>query len=128
MKVYVAGKLTDRAIVKDVMKAIRDLGHQITFDWTVRGSVADRPDLRASVADSEIYGVQEANCLVVVLPGGRGTHVELGAALARGKSVYMLHLEEDSKDEYEYECVFYYHKLVKHFYSVYHLLDHLRSD
>lgn len=41
----------------------------------------------------ELEGVAKADFVVVLLPGGGGTHLELGFALARGKRVF-LHSED----------------------------------
>ena len=34
MKIYVAGKYQDRARVKLLHASLRELGHEITLDWT----------------------------------------------------------------------------------------------
>ena len=47
------------------------------------------PDGYADTALAEIAAVREADVLVVLLPGGYGTHVEIGAALALGKPVIL---------------------------------------
>jgi nucleoside 2-deoxyribosyltransferase len=41
----------------------------------------------ATIALAELAGIREADVLLVLLPGGCGTHVEIGAALALGKPV-----------------------------------------
>jgi hypothetical protein len=39
-----------------------------------------------------------ADFLIVLLPGGKGTHVELGIALAQHKRVYLYSANEDIND------------------------------
>ena len=47
-----------------------------------------------------------------MLPGGYGTHVEIGAALALGKPV-ILHAPDFNTLETPYRCIFHYHPGVK---------------
>lgn len=90
---YIASKLENagRAVVlRDHLLAA---GWEITYDWTTHGSVRgpDVPRARiADVAESEVQGVIDAGVVIVLLPGGRGTHTELGVALAFqvGSEVY----------------------------------------
>jgi hypothetical protein len=55
---------------------------------------------------------QNSDVLIVLLPGGFGTHVEIGAALALGKCV-ILHSPDQKTLETPYPCVFHYHPSVK---------------
>jgi nucleoside 2-deoxyribosyltransferase len=61
---------------------------------------------------AEIAAVREADALVVLLPGGYGTHVEIGAALALEKPV-ILHAPNRETLDMPYPCIFHYHPLVK---------------
>lgn len=63
-------------------KALEAQGWERTFDWVGQNNVG--PDEYADIALAEIAAVREADVLVVLLPGGYGTHVEIGAALALG--------------------------------------------
>jgi len=71
--------------VRELHDHLLAAGWEITYDWTVHGSVRG-PDVSreqvADVADREVDGVLLAQVVVVLLPGGRGAHVELGVALA----------------------------------------------
>jgi hypothetical protein len=93
---------------------IRDLlvknGYRITYDWTLdtKGRATSREKLLA-VTDAEIKGVLAANTVVVLLPGGNGTHAELGIALGAGKKI-LLHCENgDVFEPGEKACTFYHH-------------------
>jgi nucleoside 2-deoxyribosyltransferase len=70
------------------------------------------PDKYGDVATSELQGIQSADLVVVLLPGGYGTHVEIGAALAFGKPV-ILHAPDQHTLNTPYPCVFHYHPLIK---------------
>jgi NTP pyrophosphatase (non-canonical NTP hydrolase) len=63
-------------------------------------------------------GISDASFVVVLLPGGRGTHAELGAAIISRKRIYLYDPkgEVEKGDRGEATCIFYYHPLVV-FYS-----------
>jgi nucleoside 2-deoxyribosyltransferase len=95
------------AVLLDALKA---QGWERTLDWTDQGNVG--PDGYAGTAVAEIAAVREADVLVVLLPGGYGTHVEIGVALALGKAV-ILHAPDRKTLDTPYPCIFHYHPGVK---------------
>jgi nucleoside 2-deoxyribosyltransferase len=93
-----------------LLEALKAKGWQRTLDWADQGNVG--PDGYADTALTEIAAVREADVLVVLLPGGYGTHVEIGAALALGKPV-ILHAPDRKTMDTPYPCIFHYHPQVK---------------
>ncbi len=92
LRVYVATRLENEAQARALGDALRARGAEVTYDWTVHGAVwnpdrRDRWDVLRRVATDEWRGVMAADVVVVLLPGGRGTHVELGIALGAGVPV-----------------------------------------
>ena len=95
MKVYIASSLGNVAMVQRLRDLLVSLDHEITHDWTVVGpghandpravrqaDVVDQVSLTLeNRADADIEGVVSADALIVVMPGGVGTHTELGVAL-----------------------------------------------
>jgi hypothetical protein len=67
-------------LVRDLLTAH---GHKITYDWTNNpdgGNLRGKSlKLQAQVGADEMRGVAEADFGVVLLPGGFGTHAEIGA-------------------------------------------------
>ena len=110
MKYYIATSLlriTSHQVARD---ALQTLGHEITYDWTSHGSVqsVSKERLR-EVATIELDAVSKAEFVVVLLPGGNGTHLELGFAIAKGKRVF-LHSEDSLAFELGPQTnVFYHH-------------------
>jgi nucleoside 2-deoxyribosyltransferase len=101
----------DRSAEADALSAaLKAHGWERTFAWTDQDGAG--PEAHAKVAVAELAGVREADVLVVLLPGGYGTHVEIGAALALGKPV-VLHAPDRKVLETPYLCVFHYHPGVK---------------
>lgn len=93
-----------------LLNALKANGWKQTFAWTDQDS--KNPAGYADIAKAELAGVREADVVIVLLPGGYGTHVEIGAALALGKPV-VIHSPDQKTLETPYPCVFHYHPLVK---------------
>jgi nucleoside 2-deoxyribosyltransferase len=92
-----------------LLKALKASGWNQTFAWTDQTS--SDAAAYAEIAKAELGGVHEADVLIVLLPGGFGTHVEIGAALALGKPI-IIHAPDRKTLETPYPCVFHYHPLV----------------
>lgn len=94
MKYYIATSLSKGRAHNSVRDALNLLGHEISYDWTVHGSVKEVSKERLrEVSICELEGISGADFVVALLPGGHGTHFELGFALAHGKRVF-LHSED----------------------------------
>lgn len=112
MKFYIASSVHNVGNVRVVRDLLQARGHEITYDWTMH---LDPEANFAKISQLELGGVVAADRVIVMLPGGRGTHTELGAALVLGKLVIM-HLPRESGfyDERGMPCVFYYHPRIRH--------------
>lgn len=108
MRIYIASALENIEQVQAVRDALIAEGHTITYDWTTHGAVRDDLARLAEVAGSEVQGVREADLVVVLLPGGRGTHAELGMACALGIPVLLISSEADTFAPGEGTCAFYW--------------------
>lgn len=109
MKIYIATKLANSKNHNKLRDALIAEGHEITYDWTVHCSVKnDGQDRLKQVANAEAEGVTDADLVVVLLPGGRGTHCEIGMAIGAGVPL-VLHDEcgelFESNDK---TCAFYW--------------------
>ena len=93
-----------------LLDALRANGWKQSFAWTDQD--VHNPGEYADIAQAELAGVRDADVLIVLLPGGFGTHVEIGAALALGKPV-IIHAPDQKTLDTPYKCVFHYHPLVK---------------
>jgi hypothetical protein len=69
-------------------------GHTLTYDWTIHGGLRRLPiALQSSRALAMLNAVRDADFIIVLLPGGKGTHTEFGAAIGLGKRVF-IHSED----------------------------------
>lgn len=102
---YVATTVTNWRAARVWQQRMVTLGGRITFDWTKYGEEREQyighplevylvaqlhtdAELGA-LAIREVDGVRSADGLVVLWPGGCGTHVEIGVALAGRKPVFV---------------------------------------
>jgi hypothetical protein len=119
--VYIATSLENSQAHSALAQRLRDVGVGLSYDWTTHGSAQSTPERWWEVAESEIDGVKSADLVIVLLPGGNGTHVELGAALASDKIVYLWAESEEALNEIRFggshTCVFYHHLSVKKFFG-----------
>lgn len=83
LRVYVATGIANVRQARDVIARVKEAGHVITYDWTQHVDEEPFTDERAQeVAMYEVGAVISADVVIVILPGARGTHTELGMAIA----------------------------------------------
>lgn len=103
MNIYVAAPWPRRAEAALVAKMLTDDGHRITHRWweVEPGDTGDNLDNEGYVefAANDQLGVKNADALLLLVPkqGGCGMFVELGLALAYGKAVIEVNLDETGK-------------------------------
>lgn len=107
---YVSSRKDRSKEANALAEALKEQGWERTFEWSDLGDAT--AESRAATAEAELQGVRDADVLIVLLPGGFGTHVEIGAALALAKPV-ILHAPDQKTLETPYPCVFHYHPSVK---------------
>lgn len=109
MKYYIATSLSKAQSHNMVRDCLNAMQHQISYDWTTHGSVKSVSfDRLREVAVLELNGIADSDFVVVLLPGGYGTHVELGFALSSGKKIF-LHSEDPSLFELGPQTNAFYH-------------------
>lgn len=108
-KFYIGTSLSrakEHNFVRDLLK---QRGHELTYDWTLHGNMKSTTvEILNTIAHKELEGLLSADFVVILLPGGHGTHFELGAAIAAGKNV-IIHSEEKALFEpCQKTCAFYH--------------------
>jgi len=114
MRFYIASSLKNDQQVRDLAAILKAAGWTHTYDWTVPGpaNAAGAETLRA-VGEEEFAGVKSADIVIVLTPGGRGTHTELGMAIALEKTVYLCHSDTAFLERVENTPSFYWLSQVK---------------
>lgn len=87
MNFYIGSGLKNWELVCYYAQKLREQGWKQTYDWTKHVHAASG-DLR-NYAELEQQGIANADVVLILLPAGRGAHVELGMALAQHKKVFL---------------------------------------
>lgn len=117
MRYYIATKLDNWSEHNRLRDLLSYDGHEITYDWTIHGSVwREGPTACEDVSVKECRGVTDADLVIVLLHGGRGTHVELGVALGSSKPVAIIGY--DASVTTKSSCAFYHHPQTRCFINI----------
>ena len=112
MNFYVASGLINRERVAQVVEWLKARGGTPAYDWTRHGDVRSQGEERMqAVSQNEVNAVCESDLVLALLPGGKGTHIELGIALATRANKRIL-LWSETGAEFgggQDTCVFYHH-------------------
>lgn len=105
-KFYIASSFKNKHIVRNVSKHLKSRGFIQTYDWTNNERASTYEELK-EIGQYEKNAVIEADFIIVLLPAGKGSHIELGIALGRGKKVY-IHSSSAGMDNFETTSTFYF--------------------
>lgn len=127
-RVYVAGSVKNMQRVRDIMEAIEYAGGCVAYNWTRENQDSLLKDFsyRKEVIKTQLQEVKKADIFVLVTPGGRGSYVELGVALANKIKCYIL-LDPDN-DNAELEVLVHSSKEVNLSYNITNLLNDIEND
>ena len=109
MNFYISSRLGNIDQVRHVATHLKSNGWIQTCDWTNFDlSSEDNPDSLRSIGEREYDGVKAADIVIVITPQGRGTHIELGMAIALEKRVYIYHIDDSFFRCDDNTCAFYW--------------------
>lgn len=109
MKYYIGTGLENHAQHRELRDELAALGHEITYDWTMHGPVwREGVETIRRTAVAERDGIESADVVIALLPGGRGTHVEIGIAIGRRIPI-IIHAPDDSMFGATPETCAFYH-------------------
>lgn len=95
MKFYIGSEMKNRILVNYYVKALKEIGWKHTYNWTDNVNKEITKKNLVEYAKSEFQGIIDSDVVIILLPAGRGTHIELGMALALNKKVYLCSLTEE---------------------------------
>lgn len=105
-KFYVASSFQNIEVVRFVSEQLKNKGYVQTYDWTKNNRASTIEDLK-EIGQEEKKAVMEADFLIVLLPAGKGSHIELGIALGQGKKIY-LYSQNNEVSNFETTSTFYH--------------------
>jgi hypothetical protein len=106
MKFYVASSFNNIDQVRQVSNQLKSRGYIHTYDWTQNKKASTIEDLKL-VGHQEKNAVEEADFIVVLLPAGKGSHIEFGIALGLNKKI-ILYSSNDEVNNFATTSTFYH--------------------
>lgn len=110
-KFYVASGFRNMNAVVYVTNQLKAKGYLHTYDWTQNtGSGEDQKftlDDLMKIGQHEKNAVMDSDFVVILLPGGNGTHIELGIALGYAKKIF-LYSKDGAINDPEETSTFYH--------------------
>lgn len=100
MKFYIGSGFKNTNLVNEFSKKLQSHSWEHTFNWTKYISEYETIEDLIKYSELEQKGIEESDVVIIILPAGRGTHIELGMAIALNKKIY---LYSNKKEEFDIE-------------------------
>ncbi len=110
MKFYVGSGMKNCELVNYYAKLLKENGWEQTHDWVKNVSDDISKDDMIKYASLESQGIVDADVVIMLLPGGRGAHIELGMAMALNKKIFLC---STTKEEFSIENTVAFYELPK---------------
>lgn len=127
MKFYIASSLQNKEQVTYVIGKLKKEGFIHTYDWTKNENVSTLDQLR-EIGQLEKEAVINSDIVIVLLPGGKGTHIELGIALGLEKKVYLYSPTEEVNNVETTSTFYHVPQVEKYIGSVEQLIEKVVFD
>lgn len=112
MKYYIASSFLNKEIVNEIINQLDDKGFTNTYNWTLNDKASNETELK-NIGQAEFEAVKKSEVLIVILPGEKGTHIEMGIALGCGIQVVIAYFDDNILD-INNSATFYYLDNVSH--------------
>lgn len=110
-KFYVASSFSNTNSVNYVVQQLVTKGYLHTYDWTKNAKAREEKSITLAdlkeIGQKEKSAVLDSDFIVVLLPGGKGTHIELGIAIGLAKKAY-IYSPDGAIDNPETTSTFYH--------------------
>ncbi len=111
MKFYIASSFKNIESVRYVGKKLIKKGYTLTYDWTKNARASTLDDLKA-IGQKEKDAITESDFIIILLPAGKGSHIEMGIALGCNKQIFLYSPNEEFNN-YATTSTFYHLPEVK---------------
>lgn len=110
MKFYIGAGMKNCELVNYYAKLLKENGWEQTYDWVK--NVSDDVSLEDMIeyATLESQGIVDSDVVIILLPAGRGAHIELGMAMALNKKIFLC---STTKEEFSIENTVAFYELPK---------------
>ncbi len=95
MKFYIGSEFKNCELVNYYSKKLEKNGWKRTYNWTKSFSGDETIEDLIKYSKLEQQGIIDSDVVIILLPAGRGTHIELGMALALNKKIFLYSATEE---------------------------------
>lgn len=95
MKFYIGSRFKNCELVNYYSKILEENGWKHTYNWAKNISNDETIEDLIEYSKLEQKGIIESDVVIILLHAGRGTHIELGMALALNKKIFLCSATED---------------------------------
>ena len=89
MKFYIGSGMKNCEVVRYYANKLKENGWHQTYDWVKNISDDVSIDDMIEYAKLESRGIVDSDVVIILLPAGRGAHIELGMAMALNKKIFL---------------------------------------
>lgn len=98
MKFYIGSGMKNCELVNYYAKILEQNGWKHTYNWAKNINGDETIEDLVEYSKLERQGIIDSDVVVILLPAGRGTHIELGMALALNKKIFLC---SETKEEFD---------------------------
>ncbi len=99
MKFYIGSSFKNADLINYFSDKLCEHGLIHTYNWAKNIIENETVDDKIDASLKEIEGIEDADIVIIIIPAGRGTHIEMGMALAFNKKIYMCAMDEKEFSE-----------------------------
>ena len=108
MKFYIGSGMKNCELVNYYAKILEENDWKHTYNWAknINGDETIKDLIEYSKLEQQ--GIIDSDVVIILLPAGRGTHIELGMALALNKKIFLC---SETKEEFSIENTVNFYQL-----------------
>lgn len=97
MKFYIGSGMKSCELVNYYSKILEEKGWKYTYNWAknINGDETIKDLIEYSKLEQQ--GIIDSDDVIILLPAGRGTHIEIGMSLALNKKIFLC---SETKEEF----------------------------
>ena len=98
-KIYIGSKFKNANKVNELTNAFEKLDVINAYNWAANIKEEETREDLIDFAKKEMNAIKDADDVIFLLPLGKGSHIELGMALAYNKKIYLVTKEKKDFDK-----------------------------
>lgn len=100
MKFYIGSGFKNCELVNYYSKKLEENKWENTYNWTENINKDITIEDLKEISKLEQKGISDSDVVIILLPAGRGTHIELGMSIALNKKIFLC---TNNKEEFSIE-------------------------